>query len=224
VICYAFSVPASAFVSQVNRATSETLRLQATQEGLAPLKAWIKSALDHVIQVCLGETDLEFAWVGDDGVDPLQQAQTLNILVAAGIKTIAEARADLGLAAEAKAASALGKFNPYHDEDGRFTTAGDAFEPAVGGAKPQQDVQIAANDERSAAASTRDAAIAALSHRDRDRRSAVTTAQLNRAQCIAICSKIALPTNDFGIQFQRRMLACESGGNSGFPEWDKHFR
>ena len=32
VICYAFSVPASAFVSQVNRATSETLRLQATQE------------------------------------------------------------------------------------------------------------------------------------------------------------------------------------------------
>jgi hypothetical protein len=140
VICYAFSVPASAFVSQVNRATSETLRLQATQEGLAPLKAWIKSALDHVIQVCLGETDLEFAWVGDDGVDPLQQAQTLNILVAAGIKTIAEARADLGLAAEAKAASALGKFNPYHDEDGRFTTAGDAFEPAVGGAKPQQDV------------------------------------------------------------------------------------
>ena len=39
VICYAFSVPASAFVSQVNRATSETLRMQATQEGLAPLKA-----------------------------------------------------------------------------------------------------------------------------------------------------------------------------------------
>ena len=32
VICYAFSVPASAFVSQVNRATSERLRLQATQE------------------------------------------------------------------------------------------------------------------------------------------------------------------------------------------------
>ena len=99
VICYAFSVPASAFVGQVNRATSETLRLQAMQEGLVPLKAWIKSALDHVIQVCLGEPDLEFAWVGDDAVDPLQQAQTLNILVGAGIKTIAEARADLGLAA-----------------------------------------------------------------------------------------------------------------------------
>jgi hypothetical protein len=80
IICYAFSVPASAFVSQVNRATSETLRLQATQEGLVPLKTWIKSALDHVIQSCMNEPGLEFVWVGDDAVDPLQQAQTLNIL------------------------------------------------------------------------------------------------------------------------------------------------
>jgi Phage portal protein len=46
IICYAFSVPASPFVTQVNRATSETLRMQATQEGLVPLKNWIKSALD----------------------------------------------------------------------------------------------------------------------------------------------------------------------------------
>jgi hypothetical protein len=111
-ICYAFSVPASAFASQVNRGASETPRLQATQEGLAPLKAWIKGALDEIIQTYLAEPDLKFVWVGDDAVDPLQQAQTLNILVGAGIKTIAEARAELGLAAEAKAAPALGTFNP----------------------------------------------------------------------------------------------------------------
>jgi hypothetical protein len=153
VICYAFSVPASAFVSQVNRATSETLRLQATQEGLVPLKAWIKSALDHVIQVCLGEPDLEFVWVGDDAVDPLQQAQTLNILVGAGIKTIAEARADLGLAAEAKLAAegeakpALGKHNPYHDPLGLFTDAAHAVEPGASGAKPPKGLQVAANDD-----------------------------------------------------------------------------
>ena len=92
-ICYAFSVPASAFVSQVNRATSETLRQQATQEGLVPLKAWVKNALDCVIQECMDEPGLEFVWVGDDAVDPLQQAQTLQILVGAGIKTREEARA-----------------------------------------------------------------------------------------------------------------------------------
>src|SRR5271163_2936482 len=110
VICYAFSVPASAFVSQVNRATSETLRMQEKQEGLAPLKAWIKSALDQVIQVHLSAPDLEFVWVGDDAVDPLQQAQTLNILVSAGIKTREEARADLGLAPGAGGkASGLGE-------------------------------------------------------------------------------------------------------------------
>jgi hypothetical protein len=132
-ICYAFSVPASAFVSQVNRATSETLRLQATQEGLVPLKSWIKSALDHVIQVSMNEPGLEFVRVGDDAVDPLQQAQTLNILVSAGIKTREEARADLGLGAvggkgpaggaAGNAPAGLGKFNPHHDERSRPLTA-----------------------------------------------------------------------------------------------------
>ena len=98
IICYAFSVPVSPFVTQVNRATGETLRQQATQEGLVPLKAWVKNALDHVIQVCMNEPALEFVWVGDDAIDPLEQAQTLQILVGAGIKTREEARADLGLA------------------------------------------------------------------------------------------------------------------------------
>ena len=100
IICYAFSVPVSPFVAQVNRATSETMRLQATQEGLIPLKTWVKSALDHVIQVYMREPGLEFVWVGDDAIDPLEQAQTLQILVSSGIKTRAEARAELGLRGE----------------------------------------------------------------------------------------------------------------------------
>jgi Phage portal protein len=128
VICYAFSVPATPFVSQVNRATSETMRLQATQEGLVPLKSWIKNALDLVIQVSMDEPDLEFVWVGDDAIDPLQQAQTLEILVGAGIKTREEARAELGLGGEAKA-QGLGKFNPSHDERGRFAAADSATGP-----------------------------------------------------------------------------------------------
>jgi hypothetical protein len=98
IICYTFSVPVSPFVSQVNRATGETMRQQATQEGLVPLKRWLKNALDHVIHICMNEPGLEFVWVGDDAVDPLEQAQTLQILVGAGIKTREEARADLGLA------------------------------------------------------------------------------------------------------------------------------
>ncbi|HZZ63846.1 MAG TPA: phage portal protein [Roseiarcus sp.] len=149
VICYAFSVPATPFVSQVNRATSETMRLQATQEGLVPLKNWVKSALDRVIQVCMGERDLEFVWVGDDAIDPLQQAQTLNILVSAGIKTPEEARAELGLGGEGKAGrdAGLGKYNPYHDEAGRFPTADDAVKPGRARNRPHpKRVRVASND------------------------------------------------------------------------------
>ncbi len=104
-----------------------------------PLKAWVKGALDQIIQVCLKQPDLEFAWVGDDAVDPLQQAQTLNILVSAGIKTKEEARADLGLAPEptlppvGRGRDQVGKYNHNHDERGQFTTAEGAVEP---GSKP----------------------------------------------------------------------------------------
>jgi hypothetical protein len=49
------------------------------QEGLIPLRAWIKDALDRIIQTYLAAPDLEFVWVGDDAIDPLQQAQTLQI-------------------------------------------------------------------------------------------------------------------------------------------------
>jgi hypothetical protein len=70
-----------------------------------PIKAWVKNALDHVIQECMNEPGLEFVWVGDDAIDPLEQAQTLNILVSAGIKTREEAPADLGLGPTAGAAA-----------------------------------------------------------------------------------------------------------------------
>jgi hypothetical protein len=36
--------------------------------GLVPLKAWVKTALDQVVQVHLKQADLEFVWVGDDAV------------------------------------------------------------------------------------------------------------------------------------------------------------
>ena len=105
--------------------------MQATQEGLVPLKAWVKSALDQVVQVYLKQPDLEFVWVGDDAIDPLEQAQTLQILVGAGIKTREEARADLGLAPGSKTGG-FGKYNHNHDERGRFATANNAVEPTGG--------------------------------------------------------------------------------------------
>ena len=99
-----------------------------------------------MVRIYLNEADLEFIWVGDDVVDPLQQAQTLNILVGAGIKTRDEARADLGLAPEGGKNGELGKWNfdpdQPRDEWGRWTTDGDADSP---GSKQPQGVQVAFN-------------------------------------------------------------------------------
>jgi hypothetical protein len=146
VICYAFSVPASPFITQVNRATSQTMRTQAAQEGLVPLKGWVKMVLDRVIGDCLKQPDLEFAWVGDDAVDPMEQAQTIAILVNAGVKTRDEARVELGL----DGAKGVAKFNPNHDDQGRFATADDTVDSKTGARlKPDRGVEVADNRDHS---------------------------------------------------------------------------
>jgi hypothetical protein len=109
----------------------------------------------------MNEPGLEFVWVGDDAIDPLEQAQTLQILVGAGIKTREEARADLGLgpqsgkgptgplvAKRGATHALLGKLNPHHDERGLFTTADYAAGPVGSPArKPRPTgVQVASLD------------------------------------------------------------------------------
>jgi HK97 family phage portal protein len=97
IICYAFSLPATAFTRQVNRATAETTQEAALAEGLAPLMGWIKRLADHVIQDRMGQADLEFAWIDARSVDPAEQAKLLDLYVRDGIYTVNEARDILGL-------------------------------------------------------------------------------------------------------------------------------
>lgn len=95
-ICYVFSVPVTPFVAQVNRATAETQRLQANDEGLVPLQNWIKHFMDHIIQVVIGDTELEFAWSDGATIDPVQQMTELTGYVAAGVYNRDEVRDKLG--------------------------------------------------------------------------------------------------------------------------------
>ena len=97
IVCYAFSLPATAFIRQVNRATAEAAQEAALAEGLAPLMGWVKRLIDHVIQDRLGQADLEFAWVDLRPADPAEQAKVLDIYVRSGIYTVNEARNLLGL-------------------------------------------------------------------------------------------------------------------------------
>ena len=98
VICFAFSIPPSALVAQVNRATAETAQDTALSEGLAPLQLWVKQLVDQVIASEFQSPDLEFAWDEDRAVDPSDVARIAASYVAAGIKSVNEVRAELGLA------------------------------------------------------------------------------------------------------------------------------
>ncbi len=95
-MCYAFSLPPSAFTRQINRATAETTQEAALAEGLAPLMGWVKRLADHVIQDRMGHADLEFAWVDLRPADPAEQAKMLDLYVRDGIYTVNEARGILG--------------------------------------------------------------------------------------------------------------------------------
>jgi HK97 family phage portal protein len=97
IVCYAFSLPPTAFTPQVNRATAQTAQEAALAEGLAPLMGWVKRLVDSVIQKRMGHSDLEFAWSDVRPTDPKDQSVILTNYVKDGIFTLNEARGVLGL-------------------------------------------------------------------------------------------------------------------------------
>jgi hypothetical protein len=97
IVCYVFSVPPSAFTGQVNRATADTAQDVALSEGMAPLQLWVKHLIDRVLAEEFAAPDLEFAWDQDKDTDPAQTASIASDYVKAGIKSINEVRAELGL-------------------------------------------------------------------------------------------------------------------------------
>jgi hypothetical protein len=159
-ICFCFSISPQPFVSQVNRATAETAKEQATAEGLAPVLNWFKRLIDIILQRHLGYETLEFVWIDDREMDP-SAADAIDVAdVKAGIRTVNEVRMARGLdplpggdklmgvgapAGEASAApphlsrmlgrpsDALRKFNPNHWPAGAPGSQGGRFAPKGGG-------------------------------------------------------------------------------------------
>jgi hypothetical protein len=97
IVCFAFSLPPTPFIRQVNRNTAEAAQQTALEEGLAPLMGWCKRLLDCIIQDRLGQPDLEFSWSDKRPVDPAEQQQMLAGYVSAGLMTRNEARDQLGV-------------------------------------------------------------------------------------------------------------------------------
>ncbi len=91
-VCFAFSVSPQALTQQMNRATAETQKEIAEEEGLAPILCWVKALIDDVLADEFDSADLEFSWSTDSAIDPQTQEAILSSYATKGILTINEAR------------------------------------------------------------------------------------------------------------------------------------
>ncbi|HUO92570.1 MAG TPA: phage portal protein [Rhizomicrobium sp.] len=124
IVCFCFSVSPQPFVAQVNRATAETAKAQATEEGLGPVLAWFKRLFDQLLQRHLGLAELEFVWIDDREMDP-SSADTIDVAdVKAGIRTINEVRMSRGL-------------DPLPGGDRLMVATGAGYVPITQTTKPQ---------------------------------------------------------------------------------------
>lgn len=98
IVCFAFSLPPTPFIKQINRSMAEAAQETALEEGLAPLKQWVKEVMDYIIAKYFKSPDLEFSWQpGEIEQDPLTKAQIHHIYVTDGTMTKDEVREELGL-------------------------------------------------------------------------------------------------------------------------------
>jgi hypothetical protein len=87
IICWCFSLSPQALVKEQNRATAQTAKQTAQEEGVEPRKLWFKNLMDGVIRRCYGAPDLEFAWRDEEITDPLVKAQMFQIALGGGTGT-----------------------------------------------------------------------------------------------------------------------------------------
>ena len=97
IVCYAFSLPPTPFVKQMNRSTAQADETRAAEEGSAPRKLWWKRIADDLLARDLGAPELEWCWNDAVDMDPLVQAQIDDINLRNGSATVDEVRARRGL-------------------------------------------------------------------------------------------------------------------------------
>lgn len=97
VICFAFSISPQAFTKMTNRATAETQKELATEEGLEPLKTWMKSSLiDPIIANIFKRPDLCLTWHEETEIDQAALSAMTVEEAKTGLRTINEGRKKLG--------------------------------------------------------------------------------------------------------------------------------
>ena len=94
IICFSLSLPPTALIKQMNRASSEQIAETARMEGQMPRMRFIASQINYLIATYLKLPNVVFSWKTDVAMDPLKKAQASEIYVNAKVITPDEVRAD----------------------------------------------------------------------------------------------------------------------------------
>jgi SPP1 gp7 family putative phage head morphogenesis protein len=76
VICYCFSLPVQGLVKETNRATAETAKETAAEEGLEATKGYVQDVIDDLL-LRVGRPDLRAAWDDEEIVDAEVKAKVI---------------------------------------------------------------------------------------------------------------------------------------------------
>lgn len=95
-VAFAFSLPPTPFIRQMNKGTAGEDQERALEEGLEPLKLWVKRWIDGLIQGEMGCPGLEFVWLDNQTIDPKVQTDIDDKNVRNGSTSIDEIRAGRG--------------------------------------------------------------------------------------------------------------------------------
>ena len=94
IICWCFSLSPQALVKAMNRATAETAKEAAAEEGIEVGKLWFGEVMDDVIARVFKRPDLCWTWVDEEVTDPVDKAKVTQSLTGnKAILTIDEGRA-----------------------------------------------------------------------------------------------------------------------------------
>jgi hypothetical protein len=98
VCCFAFGTSPQPFIKMMNRATAETLKVTAEEEGVRPWALTLLDVMNYIVQFHFNEPDLKFMWTPGTELDPLKRAQAEDIEIKNGVRSVDEVRISHGLA------------------------------------------------------------------------------------------------------------------------------
>jgi hypothetical protein len=88
ICCFAFGTNPQPFIKMMNRATAQTMKESADEEGVAPWQSTIEDIINDIIQNYFGYEDLVMAFKPLSELDPVKRAQADQIDISTGLKSI----------------------------------------------------------------------------------------------------------------------------------------